>query len=119
MRDVQVTSLVPAAWRRTPLPQLLQQLESQDAPWAERAAAAAAQGRVLRYVLRVTPRRVSVGLEALPKAHPLALLVGTSNQLVYTTGRYDALPLVITGPGAGAAVTASGVLDDILHLAPA
>jgi homoserine dehydrogenase len=46
-------------------------------------------------------------------------LAGTSNQLVYTTGRYDALPLVITGPGAGAAVTASGVLDDILHLAPA
>jgi aspartokinase/homoserine dehydrogenase 1 len=119
MRDVRVTSLVPAAWRRMPLPRLLAQLESQDAPWAARAAAAAAQGRVLRYVLRVTPRRVSVGLEALPQAHPLARLVGSSNQLVYTTARYAALPLVITGPGAGADVTASGVLDDILHLAPA
>ena len=74
---------------------------------------------MLRYVLRVTPRQVSVGLEALPQAHPLARLVGSSNQLVYTTARYAALPLVITGPGAGADVTASGVLDDILHLAPA
>jgi homoserine dehydrogenase len=119
MRDVRVTSLVPAAWRRTPLPALLGQLETQDGPWAERAQAAAAGGRVLRYVLRVTPRRVSVGLEALPKGHPLARLEGTSNQLVFTTERYEALPLVITGPGAGADVTASGVLDDILHLAPA
>ncbi|MBU6365968.1 MAG: aspartate kinase [Gemmatimonadetes bacterium] len=119
LRDVRVESLVPGAWRRLPLPALLARLEAQDAPWAARAREAAARGRVLRYVLRVTPRRVSVGLEALPQAHPLARLVGTSNQLVYTTQRYDTQPLVITGPGAGAAVTASGVLDDILHLAPA
>jgi aspartokinase/homoserine dehydrogenase 1 len=119
LRDVRVESLVPPAWRRTPLAELLARLETQDAPWAARARDAAARGRVLRYVLRVTPRRVSVGLEALPLAHPLARLEGTSNQLVYTTARYATLPLVITGPGAGAAVTAAGVLDDILHLAPA
>jgi aspartokinase/homoserine dehydrogenase 1 len=36
-----------------------------------------------------------------------------------TTMRYREHPLVITGPGAGPAVTAAGVLNDILQLTPA
>ena len=43
----------------------------------------------------------------------------SDNQLVFTTARYKANPLVITGPGAGAEVTAAGVLNDILRLAGA
>jgi aspartokinase/homoserine dehydrogenase 1 len=38
---------------------------------------------------------------------------------VFTTTRYKSNPLVITGPGAGAEVTAAGVLNDILRLAGA
>jgi len=30
--------------------------------------------------------------------------------------RYDAIPLVVSGPGAGAEVTAAGVLGDIMSL---
>jgi aspartokinase/homoserine dehydrogenase 1 len=36
---------------------------------------------------------------------------------VFTTRRYREHPLVITGPGAGPAVTAAGVLNDLLQLA--
>jgi len=46
-------------------------------------------------------------------------LRGTDNQIVFTTMRYRDHPLVITGPGAGPAVTAAGVLNDILQLSPA
>ena len=43
---------------------------------------------------------------------------GTDNQIVFTTTRYREHPLIITGPGAGPAVTAAGVLNDILQLTP-
>ena len=48
---------------------------------------------------------------------PFAALNGTDNQVAFTTMRYQTNPLVITGPGAGPAVTAAGVLNDILTLA--
>jgi aspartokinase/homoserine dehydrogenase 1 len=50
-------------------------------------------------------------------ASPLGALTGTDNQFAFTTTRYRANPLVITGAGAGAAVTAAGVLNDVLKLA--
>jgi aspartokinase/homoserine dehydrogenase 1 len=118
LSDVTVESLVPAPLRRQPLARFLAGLESQDAAWAARQAAAHRAHRVLRYVLRATPRRVAVGLRAVPLAHPLASLRGTDNQIVFTTRRYREHPLVITGPGAGPVVTAAGVLNDILQLAP-
>ena len=71
---------------------------------------------MLRYTLEATPRKVVVGLRAVPPSHPLAGLRGTDNQIVFTTMRYNEHPLVITGPGAGPAVTAAGVLNDILQL---
>ncbi|MES2522078.1 MAG: bifunctional aspartate kinase/homoserine dehydrogenase I [Gemmatimonadota bacterium] len=117
LADVTVESLVPSRLRRTPLDRFLATLETQDAEWAERQSAAAAHGKVLRYVLEATPRKVVVGLRAVPPSHPLASLRGTDNQIVFTTMRYREHPLVITGPGAGPTVTAAGVLNDILQLA--
>jgi Homoserine dehydrogenase len=46
-----------------------------------------------------------------------ASLTGTDNQFAITTTRYRTNPIVITGPGAGVAVTAAGVLNDVLKLA--
>jgi aspartokinase/homoserine dehydrogenase 1 len=60
-----------------------------------------------------------VGVQAVPAASSLATIKGSDNQLVFTTERYNANPLVITGPGAGAEVTAAGVLNDIMRLAGA
>lgn len=117
--DVTVESLVPEAFRAMPVAKFKATLADQDAGWAARQAAAARQGKVLRYVLRATRTKVQVGLQAVPPSHPLAGLRGTDNQIVFTTMRYREHPLVITGPGAGPAVTAAGVLNDILQLTPA
>ncbi|MFN9798155.1 MAG: bifunctional aspartate kinase/homoserine dehydrogenase I [Gemmatimonas sp.] len=119
LSDVTVESLVPEAFRAMPVARFKATLADQDAAWAARQAAATRQGRVLRYVLRATRTRVQVGLQAVPPSHPLAGLRGTDNQIVFTTMRYREHPLVITGPGAGPAVTAAGVLNDILQLTPA
>jgi homoserine dehydrogenase len=50
-------------------------------------------------------------------ASSLGALTGTDNQFAITTNRYRDNPIVITGPGAGVAVTAAGVLNDVLKLA--
>ncbi|MEP6779907.1 MAG: bifunctional aspartate kinase/homoserine dehydrogenase I [Gemmatimonadaceae bacterium] len=117
LRDVKVQSLVPSSAKKLPLATFLASLSDYDADWKARQDAATASGQVLRYVLVVTPRAVSVGLQSVPRSHPLASLNGTDNQVVFTTQRYRDNPLVITGPGAGPAVTAAGVLNDLLKLA--
>ena len=117
LKDVAVASLVPPVAQKMTRENYIASLETFDADWKARQDAASAAGKVLRYVLSVTPRKVSVGLQSVPKSHPLASLNGTDNQIVFTTQRYKENPLVITGPGAGPAVTAAGVLNDLLKLA--
>jgi homoserine dehydrogenase len=94
-------------------------MDELDDAWRRRAESAARNGTVLRYVATVTPAKIAVGLRAVPASSPLAAIKGSDNQLVFTTARYKSNPLVITGPGAGAEVTAAGVLNDILRLAGA
>ena len=49
---------------------------------------------------------------------PMGALQGTRNLVAFTTRRYRTEPLVISGPGAGAEVTAAGILNDIYSLTP-
>ncbi|HEV8242319.1 MAG TPA: bifunctional aspartate kinase/homoserine dehydrogenase I [Thermoanaerobaculia bacterium] len=91
-------------------------LAALDEPFAERAAKAKRDGKVLRYVARVGPRSIRVGIEAVAAASPMGRLSGTANQVVIQSRRYHDNPLVVTGPGAGAQVTAAGVLNDIVAI---
>lgn len=59
---------------------------------------------------------VEVSLQLLPPEHPFSNLNATDNMMVFETKRYHDQPLVIQGPGAGAAVTAGGVFADLLRL---
>jgi homoserine dehydrogenase len=97
--------------------EFMARLEELDAPFAARVAEARAAGGALRYVAEITPEGVSVGLRTLPADHPLAGLRGPDNLFSFTTARYAERPLVVRGPGAGLAVTAAGVLADIVATA--
>jgi homoserine dehydrogenase len=109
-------SLVPPALRGVPLERFLERLPSFDGGWAKRVAAEKERGRVLRYVVVATPRGVAAGLRAVPFDSPFGALQGTRNLLSFTTRRYRSEPLVVSGPGAGAEVTAAGLLNDIQSL---
>jgi aspartokinase/homoserine dehydrogenase 1 len=115
--SVVTESLVPEAARELPLKQFLARLSTWDDHFAQKIRLAQQKGQVLRYLATVTPRRLRVGLQAVPADSPFAALKGTDNQIVFTTKRYREHPLVIRGPGAGPLVTAAGVLNDILALA--
>ncbi|MCU0492422.1 MAG: homoserine dehydrogenase [Chloroflexaceae bacterium] len=114
MADVPAEAWFPPALAQVDVETFMARLEELDADFAERIAAARAAGQVLRYVATVTPGGASVGLRALPLDHPLAGLRGPDNLFSFTTARYAERPLVVRGPGAGLAVTAAGVLADIV-----
>src|SRR5581483_10603249 len=91
-------------------------LAALDDEFANRARAAAEAKNVLRYVATVTRSGIRVGIESLPASSPMGRLRGTDNQVAIYSKRYRTNPLVVTGPGAGAEVTAAGVLNDIVAI---
>jgi aspartokinase/homoserine dehydrogenase 1 len=115
--DLEVESLVPEELRSVSVEEFLARIEELDPVWQRRVADVRASGRVLLYRASVTPESVRVGLVAVGALTSFATMTGTDNQFAITTTRYRANPIVITGPGAGVAVTAAGVFNDVLKLA--
>jgi bifunctional aspartokinase / homoserine dehydrogenase 1 len=117
LSGIKVESLVPVPLRKLPLAEFLSRAGEVDGEWGARVAAAQARGEVLRYRIIVTAKTIRVGVVAVDASSPLGSLGGTDNLFSFTTTRYKTNPLVITGPGAGAGVTAAGVFTDVLTLA--
>ena len=111
--------LVPPRLKNVPLATFLKRLSEFDNEWADRVARERERERVLRYVVSATSRAVSARLIAVPTSSPIGALQGTRNLIAFTTVRYRAEPLVVSGPGAGAEVTAAGILNDIYSLSEA
>lgn len=77
------------------------------------------EGKVLRYagVIDVQNGIVKAALEKYPANHAFATsLQGSDNIIAFHTKRYGSRPLIVQGAGAGAAVTAMGVMSDLLKL---
>jgi bifunctional aspartokinase / homoserine dehydrogenase 1 len=121
LSDVPVESLVPAELQGDDVSteQFMARLPGADGALTAMANEAAEAGELLRYVGIVAARtgKCSVELRRYKKSHPFGRLQGSDNIVSFRTRRYDAQPLVVQGPGAGAAVTAAGVFADMLRLA--
>jgi aspartokinase/homoserine dehydrogenase 1 len=90
----------------------MQRLPEFDAEMSAKLQEAQASGDVLRYVgvVDVKAGKGSVELRRYPASHPFAQLQGSDNIIAFTTARYGSKqPLIVRGPGAGAAVTAGMV----------
>ena len=75
------------------------------------------QDCVYRYIGSISKEhKVKVGIRAIDSNSPLYNLNGSDNIVIIKTRRYNDIPLVIKGPGAGPEVTAAGVFDDILDI---
>ncbi len=118
MAAVAVESLVPRELQDCSVEEFLERLPAFDGRMAERLAAAQRDGRLLRYVGRLTADgRATVAVEPVTADHAFAHMALTDNVVRFVTARYSDNPLVVQGPGAGPAVTAGGVFGDLLRLA--
>ena len=113
---VRVDSLVPAGLAMLAEQDVDVALLQLDAPMRAHYAAAYKRGEKLRFIARLEGGLATIGLETLAADHPLAGGAGTDNKVAIWSDRYREQPLVIQGPGAGAAVTAAALLDDALAI---
>lgn len=118
MSDITVESLVPPGLESVPLAQFWDGLRSVDAQYAARVATAHAAGQVLRFLALVSRDEAQVGLQAVPRDGLAGSLTDTESLFVFKTRRYGDQPLAVRGRGAGAEITAAGVLADILAITP-
>ncbi|KAI0073778.1 aspartate kinase homoserine dehydrogenase [Panus rudis PR-1116 ss-1] len=119
--SVPTTSLIPSAIASLNLSadDFVKRLEDLDADFDTKRSEALKEGNVLRYVgvVDVEQGIVKADLVKYPKDHPFATsLGGSDNIIMFHTERYSPRPLIIQGAGAGAAVTAMGVMSDLLKL---
>ncbi|TEB34091.1 aspartate kinase homoserine dehydrogenase [Coprinellus micaceus] len=119
--DVDTQGLIP-----TPLEgiktgdEFVERLPKYDGDFERVRVQAEKEGQVLRFVgvVDVEEGVVKAGLAQYPVTHPFATsLGGSDNIIMFHTERYSPRPLIVQGSGAGAAVTAMGVLGDLLKLA--
>lgn len=118
LEDVTIENLVPEPLRSLPtVEDFLTGLGDYDATFEHLVTDAHERGCRLRYIAQFDGTRATVSLQAVGGNHPFFSLCGSDNILAFTTERYHTSPLVIQGPGAGAAVTAAGVFADIVRVA--
>ncbi|MDR2601419.1 MAG: bifunctional aspartate kinase/homoserine dehydrogenase I [Spirochaetaceae bacterium] len=93
------------------------ELEKSDAQFEAKRLAAQKEGGALRYIAVIEEGKARISLRTENVRSPFCSLTGADNIVVIHTNRYNTLPLVIKGPGAGAEVTAGGVFADIVRIA--
>ncbi|MDQ2683391.1 MAG: hypothetical protein M3Y37_07675 [Chloroflexota bacterium] len=120
MADVTVESLVPESLADCSVSSFLERIADHNGALADRNAEAQSGGKALKYVAIVpADGPIRVGMQAVDTSTVLGALQGPENIIAIRTERYDRYPLTISGPGAGAQVTAAGMIADLLQIAKA
>jgi homoserine dehydrogenase len=116
--DIVVHSLVPPHLVDVSIDDFLARLHDQDLDIGRRAEESLATDTSLKYIVHwAHGQAITVGLRQVPRSTVLGALQGPENIVSFRTIRYDQYPCVVSGPGAGAAVTAAGMVADMLSLA--
>lgn len=125
LEDVALEPLVPSDLLEEPdLDAFFGRLEAYEPTLNAELDGYRAEGKHLRYLARIDPSAaergepvMTVGPMAVPGDHPASHLRGAESFVAFTTQRYAEYPLIVQGAGAGGAVTAAGVLADVLAIA--
>ncbi len=78
---------------------------------------AESEGKKLRFIASADHKNARIALEQVDASHPCYNLQSTDNIILIKSRCYNNRPMVVSGPGAGPEVTASGVLADIIKAA--
>lgn len=116
-KDVDIQNLVPEKARgAASIDEFFEKLKEHDDEFEQMRKDAEAEGKKLCYIARFENGKPSVKLEKIKRDHPFYRLNGSDNIVALFTRHYSENPMVIQGPGAGAHVTAGGIIADILRV---
>ena len=101
--------------------ELISSLRRHDAVLAAEVERLRGESKVLRYLVSIEPApggraSIRVGPVAVDAIHPAARLVGVEAFVAFTTARHAGRPLLVQGAGVGGALTAGGVLAELIRL---
>lgn len=117
LEDIKVEPPVDAKYlNANTVDELFENLKKADVEFMERANKAKAQNKVLRYVATIKEGQCICQVQECDESDPLYKVKNGENALAFKSEYYNPIPLVIRGYGAGTAVTAAGVLADILRV---
>jgi aspartokinase/homoserine dehydrogenase 1 len=115
LKNINIESILPAPCvKAKSVDDFFKVLKTFDTHFADMVSKAEKADKVLRMVGVYENGKGAIKLLAVDASHPFYNLSGSDNIVSFTTERYKERPLVIKGPGAGAEVTAAGVLADII-----
>lgn len=118
LENVKIEKLIsPEAEKAASIDEFFKILQKDDDKFNMMKEEALAEGKTLCYIAKYEKGEASLSIQKIDKNHPFSNLHGSDNIVTFTTKRYSVRPLTIQGPGAGADITASGILSDILRIA--
>jgi homoserine dehydrogenase len=117
MNNLTSEPMYPQTWTERTVEEFMAALPSLDEMYASQVRLAQNEGRSLRYVAHMTSKGGRVGLTSVAKDDHIGSKSGPANSVAIFTHRYQEMPLVISGPGAGPEIKAAGVMEDMLQLA--
>ncbi len=118
LQDIIIQNLVPEDARSVnSVDEFFDKLKQHDSEFSELQDSAASENKKLCYIARFENNKGDVKLEKIDENHPFYGLSGSDNIVALYTNHYDESPLIVKGPGAGAKVTAAGIVSDILRVA--
>lgn len=117
IKDVKVDHFLPEYCQKAKsVDDFMKTLQKYDADFEVKRKELEAKGRRWRYVATYKNGKAVLALKEFESSHPFYHIEGSDNIVLFTTMRYKAQPLVVKGAGAGAEVTAAGVLADIVRV---
>ena len=116
-RDIKIENLIPKDARKLgSIKEFFAVLKKNDPEMEKMRKDAQEKGKVLRYIATFANGKADTGLKEIGPEHPFYILNGNENIVSIYTNYYKKYPLTIRGPGAGAELTAAGVLADVLRV---
>lgn len=115
--DIDIQNLVPKEGREVDsIEGFFTALKAHDEEFSALYNQARSENKKLCYIARYEDAEATVKLEQIAPDHPFFNLNGSDNIVAFKTQHYQDSPIVVKGPGAGAGVTASGIIADILRI---
>jgi bifunctional aspartokinase / homoserine dehydrogenase 1 len=114
--DVVVNNILPDDCFMGDLNHFFDKVKEYDADFERKRKELAKQNLKWRFFATFENGKAKVELLTIGADHPSFNLEGSNNIILLTTDRYNELPMVIKGYGAGAEVTAAGVFADLMRV---
>ena len=114
--DVVINKFLPEECFKGDINYFFEKVKEYDPEFEQKRKELAKKNLKWRFFATIELGKARVELLTIDSNHPSFNLEGSNNIILLTTNRYNELPMVIKGYGAGADVTAAGLFADLMRV---